>query len=252
MSTVRQSLDQFVRHYLLAVQSFTRVPVRGSLADWIGFTPDMLRASAPHLPGVGWLVGMAACVTFAVLSLALPDGPQTPLAAAVGCTIATVLLTGAVHEKSLAALLGGPLALMLAFLAKMTVLAVLAVRSPGGLLTALLAAHTVSRFWPLVLVHTLPHVGSAGLGERAFADRLERRALGVGAAWCVVPLALMALAHGLPFIAGAVAVSGIALWATRYWLQRTLRGFNADSLGAAQQVCEIAFYFGAAFGLSSR
>lgn len=249
---MRQSLDQFVRHYLLAVQSFTRVPVRGSLADWIGFTPDMLRASAPHLPGVGWLVGMAACVTFAVLSLALPDGPQTPLAAAVGCTIATILLTGAVHERSLAALAGGQLALTLALMAKVTVLAVMAVRSPGALLTALLAAHTVSRFWPLVLVHTLPHVGSPDLGERAFADRLERRALVVGAAWCIVPLGLMALAHGLVFIFSAIAMSGLALWAIRRWLQQKVRGFNADSLGAAQQVCEIAFYFGAAFGLSSR
>ena len=68
-------MDRFLRHYLLAVQYFTRVPVSGPLAGWVGFSPDMLRASAVHFPGVGWLIGMAACVVFAMLSVGLPDGP---------------------------------------------------------------------------------------------------------------------------------------------------------------------------------
>ena len=29
----------------------------GRLAQWVGFSPAMLRASAAHFPGVGWLVG---------------------------------------------------------------------------------------------------------------------------------------------------------------------------------------------------
>ena len=107
MTALRHSLDRFLRHYLLAVQYFTRVPVTGNLANWVGFTPDMLRASAPHFPGVGWLVGMCACVVFAVLSLGLPNSALTPLAAAVGCTIATVLLTGGFHEDGLADLADG-------------------------------------------------------------------------------------------------------------------------------------------------
>jgi len=272
VNAMRQSLEGFMRHYLLAVQYFTRVPVTGSLAGWIGFTPDMLRASAPHFPGVGWLVGMAAAVAFAVLSLGLPDGPFTPLAAAVGCTIATVLLTGAFHEDGLADLadgLGGSadrdralaimkdsrlgsfgaLALALALAAKVCLIAVLAFL-PGAVLTALLAAHTVSRFWPLVLVHTLPHIGEAGGSKsKPLADRIERRALAVAAGWCVVPLALMALAHGLGFMLTAVVASALALWAMRSWLQRRLQGFTGDGLGATQQVCEIAFYLGAALAL---
>ena len=49
-----------VRHYLLAVQFFTRIPVTGRLADWVGYSPAMLRASAAHFPGVGWLVAAVA------------------------------------------------------------------------------------------------------------------------------------------------------------------------------------------------
>ncbi len=92
----------FLRQYLFAIQSFTRVPVTGTLADWVGSSPDMLRASAAHFPGVGWLVGIVACAAFALLGLALPDTPLTPLAAAVGCTVATAWMTGAVHEIGLA------------------------------------------------------------------------------------------------------------------------------------------------------
>lgn len=272
MNTLRQSLDGFLRHYLLAVQYFTRIPVRGPLAEWIGFSPDMLRASARHFPGVGWLVGMAACVSFAVVSLLLPDTAATAFAAAVGCMIATALLTGAFHEDGLADLadgLGGSsdraraleimkdsrvgsfgvLALVLVVAAKISLVAVLA-RAPGAVLTALLAAHTVSRFWPLVVVHTLPHVGDTATSKsKPLADQIERRALWVAAGWCVVPVALMALAHGLVFMVLAIAASGLAMLGMRHWLQRRLQGFTGDGLGGVQQVCEVAFYFGAAVGL---
>ena len=49
-------MRRFLRHYLLALQFFTRVPVTGRLAAWVGYSPQMLRASAAHFPGVGWLV----------------------------------------------------------------------------------------------------------------------------------------------------------------------------------------------------
>jgi adenosylcobinamide-GDP ribazoletransferase len=269
-------LQQFLRHYLLAVQYFTRLPVQGPLAGWVGFSPDMLRASAAHFPGVGWLVGMAACVSFAVLSLALPEGPATTLAAAVGCTLVTVLLTGGFHEDGLADVadgLGGSadreralrimkdsrigafgaLALVLVLSAKVSLLATLASASPAAVLTALLAGHTVSRFWPLVMVHTLAHVGDQGQSKsKPLADRIERRALYVAMGWCVVPLALMALAHGLSFVAMALLVSGIALFFMRRWFARRLQGFTGDCLGATQQVCEIAFLLGAGLGLPAQ
>src|SRR4030095_11051840 len=97
----------FLRQYLIAVQSFTRMPVTGALAQWAGFSPELLRASAAHFPGVGWLAGLLACTVFAVLGLALPDSPYAPVVAAVGCTIATVWLTGGSHEKGLAAVADG-------------------------------------------------------------------------------------------------------------------------------------------------
>ena len=86
---------QSLRHYLLAVQFFTRIPVTGRLANWVGYSPAMLRASAAHFPGIGWLAGGLSCAVFALLHQGL--GAQQPLAslvAAVLCTVATVLMTG--------------------------------------------------------------------------------------------------------------------------------------------------------------
>ena len=35
-----------LRHFLLALQFFTRIPVTGRLAEWVGYSPAMLNASA--------------------------------------------------------------------------------------------------------------------------------------------------------------------------------------------------------------
>ena len=47
-----------LRHFLLALQFFTRIPVTGRLADWVGFSPAMLRASAAYFPAVGVVIGL--------------------------------------------------------------------------------------------------------------------------------------------------------------------------------------------------
>ena len=51
---------QALRHFLLAVQFFSRIPVTGRLSAWVGWSPELQRASAAHLPGVGWRVGLLA------------------------------------------------------------------------------------------------------------------------------------------------------------------------------------------------
>ena len=92
----------FIREFLLAVQFFTRIPITGALAEWVGFSPAMLRASAAHFPAVGMLVGAVAAAVYAVLLALLPDTGFAPLVAAVLSTVATVLMTGGFHEDGLA------------------------------------------------------------------------------------------------------------------------------------------------------
>ena len=233
----------------------------------------MLRASAAHFPGVGWLVAAAACAVYAATALLLPASAFTPLAAAVACTIATVLLTGGFHEDGLADVadgLGGSadrqraleimkdsrvgafgaMALALALLAKVSLLAVLGSQGLAVAVAALMGAHVASRFCPLVLVRALVHVGDAhGSKSKPLADQITRPALAVAALWCAAPLALAAATVGVAPVASGLLASGVALlWMGRL-LARRLQGFTGDGLGATQQVCEIAFYFGMAAAL---
>lgn len=262
-----------VRHYLLAVQFFTRIPVTGRLAAWVGYSPALLRASAAHFPGVGWLVAAAACASYAALAGALTAGAFTPLVAAIGSTAATVLLTGGFHEDGLADVadgLGGSherdraleimkdsrvgafgaMALVLALLAKVALLALLGTHAQGAVLAAMLGAHVLSRFAPLLLVRTLPHVGDdARSKSKPLADRITAAALTVAALWCVAPLAGVAVAQGAAFVASGAAVALLALLWMRRLFRRRLQGFTGDCLGATQQVCEIAFLLGAALAL---
>lgn len=263
----------FLRQYLFAVQAFTRLPMTGTFAQWIGASPETMRASAAHFPGVGWLVGIVACAAFALVGLALGDNPFAPLAAAVGCTIVTSALTAGAHENGLArtadALGGavpaaraleimrdsrigsyGVLALALTLLLKVSLLAVLAAHSPTAVLAALLAGHVLSRFWPLLLARDLPWLGDVqACGAQPLADRIAPRGLGIAALWSALALAIAWLAHGAGFAVLALAGGGLALlWMRRLFVRR-LEGFTDSGLGATQQACEAATYLGAAIGL---
>ena len=265
----------FLRHYLLAVQFFTRIPITGRLADWVGFSPAMLRASAGHFPSVGWLVGAVAAVVYGVLAVLLPDTTVTPLVAAVLSTVATVLLTGGFHEDGLADVadgLGGSydrdraleimkdsrvgafgaMALCLALLAKVALVALLGSMNDDLLLicSALFAGHVVSRTLPLLLIYWLPHVGDQGASKsKPLADQISLNSLLIAFIWCFTALAFVIWAQAAINLIVACSFSFIALLYMHRLFKRRLQGFTGDCLGATQQVCEIAFYLGLAIAL---
>lgn len=265
---------QFIRHYLLALQFFTRVPVTGRLAAWVGYSPDMLRLSAAHFPGVGWLVGGLAALLYALLVQALADAAYAPLVLAVLVTVFTVLLTGAFHEDGLSDLadgLGGAsdreraldimkdsrigafgaLALVLALLLKVALLALLGAADPALACGALFFAHVLSRFTPLWLIRLLPHVGDTARSKsKPLADQISTAGLAVAALWTLAGTALVVwwLPEARLWIGGGVAAGLAWLWMWRL-LARRLQGYTGDGLGATQQVCELAIYLGLALSL---
>lgn len=85
---------QPIRHFLLALQFFSRIPVTGRLAAWAGWSPAMQHASVAHLPGVGWLVGAWGAAWLLAAGWLLAPSPWMPLVAAVLSTVATLWLTG--------------------------------------------------------------------------------------------------------------------------------------------------------------
>jgi len=277
---------QFFRHYLLSLQFFTRIPVTGRLADWVGFSPAMLRTSAGHFPGVGVLVGLLVAVFTAGLLMALPPVGSAPLVAAALGTVLGVLITGAFHEDGLADVadgLGGSadrdraliimkdsrvgafgaIAIVLVLLCKVALLALLGDVSGPLMVVALFSAHVASRTWPLLTKRLMPHVGdAAGSKSKPLADQISGAALRTGFIWYFLAIAVVVYAQvATDFIAinltdegllqaliNAMAASLVAWGLMTRWFWRRLKGFTGDCLGATQQVCELAFYLG--LGLS--
>jgi adenosylcobinamide-GDP ribazoletransferase len=263
-----------LRHFLLAVQFFTRIPITGKLADWVGYSPAMLRASAAYFPLVGVLVGLIAAAWAALVLTAFPATAFTPLVAAVAATVATVWVTGGFHEDGLADVadgLGGSpereraleimkdsrvgafgaMALCLALLLKVAVLALIGSVQWQLACGALFAGHVVSRPLPLVLIHALAHVGDTAQSKsKPLADQISAGSLGLAFMWCFMALAGYLIAgSAMQLIAGCMAAAAALAWMGRLFARR-LAGFTGDCLGATQQVCELAFYLGFALSLS--
>ena len=203
-----------LRHFLLALQFFTRIPVTGRLAVWVGFSPAMLRASAAYFPVVGVVIGCLVVALSATLMYYLPTAYAPLVAAALG-TAWSVWLTGAFHEDGLADVadgLGGSydreraliimkdsrvgafgaIAVVLALLSKVALLALLGAVGTLWMCFALMAGHVVSRTWPLLIIRWLPHVGDdAGSKSKPLADQISLASLILALLWCATTLALI-------------------------------------------------------------
>jgi adenosylcobinamide-GDP ribazoletransferase len=203
-----------LRHFLLALQFFTRIPVTGRLAEWVGFSPAMLRASAAYFPAVGVVIGGLVVLLTATLMRYLPTAYAPLVAAALG-TAWSVWLTGAFHEDGLADVadgLGGSydreraliimkdsrvgafgaIAVVLALLSKVALLALLGAVGTLWMCFALMAGHVVSRTWPLLIIRWLPHVGDdAGSKSKPLADQISVGSLILALLWCATALALI-------------------------------------------------------------
>ena len=269
-----EPLARSARALVLALQYFTRIPIPAALARWAGFDAALQRASLAHFPAAGILVAAVASVCYWLADRFLPPSAFTPLVAAVLSTGATVLFTGALHEDGLAdtadglggsadreraldimkdSRLGsfGVLALLLALLAKVSLLALIGAASGwAGAAAALLGGHVGSRGLTLGIVASLPNVGrAAGSKSLPLAATIGRLELAIAAAWCAAAFALALRLAPLAQIAAGLAGAVLAVLWIRRLLARRLRGFTGDGLGAAQQLCEIGFYLGFALAL---
>lgn len=273
---------RLVRHFLLAVQFFTRIPVTGRLALWVGYSPAMLRASAAHFPAVGVVVGLSVVALTVPLLEVLP-GMFAPLVAAALGTAWSIWITGAFHEDGLADVadgLGGSydreraltimkdsrvgafgaIAVVLALLSKVALLALIGSVSTVWMCAAIMGGHVVSRTWPLLTIRLLPHVGDEGGSKsKPLADQITWPSLVVALLWCAAALALTlcaqaALQSDLRMTlawSGGLLGSAWAFWRAHALFARRLQGFTGDCLGTIQQLSELGFYLGLALGLGA-
>lgn len=211
-------------------------------------------------PVMGAFVGLLGGLAFLAASLVgLPGLPAGILA-----VLAMILATGALHEDGLAdtadglgagtdreralavmrdSRIGsfGAIALILALLGRVISLAPL--HDPVLVLKVLVGAGMVSRALMAVVMLLQPSAKATGLAAEAGRPEPIRVAIGAGIALLVGLLLLQQM--GLVAIAAAVAAALLLA----VWLGRRFGGCTGDTLGAVQQVAEVAFLFAVVAGL---
>ena len=236
---------------LLNLGFFTRIPV----FQWAKYSDEEMAQSRRYFALTGLLLAGLLIGLYTFLSPFLPSSVVVVL-----LMTASVLLTGALHEDGLADVadafgggqdkahklaimkdsrLGtyGTLAIGLVLLTKFAAFEALieAQRLPIALLTA----YAVSRAFALLHIGALPYVSSSQSSKSGPVAWLMQTqdwlVLFATAGICVVWLSWWEC------IAIALAC-GVLFFALNSFMKRHIEGFTGDTLGAAQQVQEVAIY----------
>lgn len=239
----------------IALTFLTRLPIPARPEHGAG----ALARAGWAFPLAGALVGGAGA---AVVMVTAGSGLH-PLAAAFLALGAMTILTGALHEDGLADFadgLGvsgrdrrlevmrdsrigafGVLALVFATGLKVTALASLA--GPGMAALVLIAAAGLSRAVMVPTMYALPAARVDGLAQGAGRPHLWVAGLAIA-------LGLMALMPLWPLVGGdviTIAAAGLAAGLFACWaMNAAVGGYTGDTLGAQQQLVEIAVYVAAA------
>lgn len=248
---------------LLAVGFFTRIPVP-SLPN---FKESDLNASAKYFPLVGILVGVVGALAYIVSHWIFPQSLSVLISMG-----ATIYLTGAFHEDGLAdsadglgggwgraqiltimqdSRLGtyGAIALWLMLFAKFQVLNTLPTTTVA---IALVAAHAVSRLAAVWVMATLSYSKPAGKAK-PLATAIHHSDLKIAHVWGLLPWLGFAFllwinqhqVNNLLIWLSAPLLLMLLVWA--WWVKKIthhLQGYTGDTLGATQQLTELAFYIG--------
>ncbi|MBZ9732439.1 adenosylcobinamide-GDP ribazoletransferase [Mesorhizobium sp. CA18] len=251
-SAPRQVLDDIG----LSLVFFTRLRLPSS-----DFGGRSLADAIWAAPFAGLAVAIIGALIYAIAySLGLASGPAAALTLA-----ATMLVTGCLHEDGLSDIADGfwggrtrdrkleimrdsrigaygAAALGLSLLIRWSALSELA--GPGHVFLALLAAHAGSRGLFGAFMHLLPPARSDGLSANAGTVTAETAI--IGAALGAVAL----LALGLGGAIAALILLGLVFMAFRALCLSQIGGQTGDTIGALQQLGEIAVLLVASICLS--
>lgn len=243
-----ERLPDWLHNAATAVIFLTRLPVPWTVPD----VTDRIHRCTPWFPAVGVLVGGIGALAWWLASMLWP-----PAIAALVAVAATALVTGAFHEDGLAdtfdGLGGSPdreqaLGIMkdsrvgtYGVVALVLVLAgrVAALTALGGLApAALIGAHALARCSSLPPIRWLNYARREGGTGKPFAGGITLNGLIVAlAATAVLTVVLFGHAAVVTWIAGAAGAGVIVAWS-----RARLDGITGDTLGAANQIAELAVY----------
>jgi adenosylcobinamide-GDP ribazoletransferase len=246
---------------LVALQFYTRIPITGRLAAWVGWEPTRLGRATRYFPLAGIVVAVLQSMVYVAASVVMPHPVALLLTLAAG-----VLLTGAFHEDGWAdfcdafgghvdrtrtleilrdSRIGayGAVGLVLLLLLRFEALAHI---DTEWIVAALVCAAALSRGCSVLVMVSLPYARDEDDAKaKPVAESVGALdallALGVA----VAPLVALSLWTGDTSAATlGVAFALLATAVLRRRIRRRLGGYTGDCLGAVQQVAEVAFLLG--------
>jgi adenosylcobinamide-GDP ribazoletransferase len=257
-----QVIENLVTETARAVSFLSRLPVPDRF--FAGHDGSLSRTVAAF-PLAGLVIALPSTLVMDVLSV---SGAEAILVALIGISL-QIMITGALHEdglsdsadglggggnrdKALAIMkdsrIGtyGALALILSVALRVASLAILIdVLPPLSSALCWLAAAVLSRTLMVWHWSSLPSARRDGVAASAGAPDAEasRTALVLGAVITAI-LCLIAIPFHAWFLAGLFSVACVTGF-TRH-VRRRIEGHTGDTIGASQQLCEIAFLLGLA------
>jgi adenosylcobinamide-GDP ribazoletransferase len=242
-----------IRIFFTALQFLTRLRVPSS----VGHSPEYMRQAPRYFPVAGWIVGGISALFYWIFSKTIST--DVGIAASM---IAGLLVTGAFHEDGFADVCDGfgggwtkekILLIMkdsrIGAFGAIALIAILGTRflllkelAPcSAFLMILIAAHSLSRLMPVLVMQTSRYVGDRDTSKSGSmtSQRIGTGGLVTAGVTGLVPFAGLPCAFLL-----VIAPALIVTWMLYRWFLRWIGGYTGDCLGAIQQVSEITIYLG--------
>lgn len=250
------TMPPFLRNILIACGFLSRIPIAARLFE--GF--DGRFAPIAHtFPVAGFLIALPGALLFWLLLML----GASPLVAALLALGLQTLVTGALHEDGLAdcadgfgggasrervleimkdSRIGsyGAIALVLSFTLRAAMLAALADRlSPLAAAILLPAAAALARAFMVTHWQSLPSAREQGLAAAAGQPDVFTAAMALAAATILAGIPVLAVL-GLPALFLALLLVAIGAFLITRLAARRINGHTGDTIGAVEQVGEIA------------
>jgi len=233
-----------------ALSYYSTIP----LYNFGDFSPAAMKKANRYFPLVGWIVGGFAALVFILAGLVFPNSIALLLS-----MVSTIALTGAFHEDGLADSVDGFgggytkekileimkdsrigtygaialvsfLALKFAFLYEMDTVM---------LPFVLIAGHSISRFMAVtfLITYTYARQNDATSRSSSVSQKMSMPELIVAGVFGFAPIFLLGLKYFLVLIPLFIIRQVVG-----HYLNKRIGGFTGDTLGAFQQITELAFY----------
>ena len=238
--------------FLSAIMFYTRIPVPKNLP----YSDEMLNRSTRFFPFIGWIVGGIAAVVFYGLQFVFPAELAILLS-----MLTTIFVTGAFHEDGFADFCdgfgGGYTKEKILTIMKDSRIGTYGSIGLVGLLATkfmslhsidvvvlpliLLAAHSLSRLMPILVIYTSEYSRDDATSK---SKPIGKKGKGVDFGIALFFGLLFLVFLPLTFSLAILPVLVITTFIFKSYITRKIDGYTGDCLGALQQIAELEFYLG--------